>query len=80
MVRVGSILWLALQDGEAPRSYEAIRPEAAERYARLHRALLDRGIYLAPSAYEVMFVSLAHDQTVIDETVAAFDAAVQEVS
>jgi len=76
VVRLGSILWLALQDGPAPVTAECIAPEAAERYASLHGALLDRGVYLAPSAYEVMFVSTAHDETVIDQTVEAFDEAV----
>ena len=79
VVRVGSILWIALQDGEAPRRFENIRPEAADIYAALHGALLDRGISLAPSAYEVMFVSLAHDEEVIDETVSAFEDAVREI-
>ena len=80
VVRVGSILWLALQEGEAPRRFEAIRPEAAEVYAGLHRALLERGISLAPSAYEVFFVSLAHDSETIEETVKAFDEAVEEIA
>ncbi len=80
VVRVGSILWMALQDGPPPRRYEDIRPESAARYAVLHRELLERGISLAPSAYEVMFVSTAHDGDVIDETLAAFDAAVAEVT
>lgn len=79
VVRVGSILWLALQSGDPPRKYEDIRPESAETYAALHRAMLDRGIMLAPSAYEVMFVSLAHDPGVIEETVAAFESAVKEI-
>jgi glutamate-1-semialdehyde 2,1-aminomutase len=79
VVRLGSILWLSLQKGEAPRCFESIAPEAAERYARLHRALLERGVYLAPSAYEVMFVSLAHDAESIEATVAAFDEAAGEV-
>jgi len=79
VVRVGSILWLALQEGPPPLTAEAIAPEAAGRYAKLHGALLDRGVYLAPSAYEVVFVSTAHDETVIDQTVAAFDGAVGEV-
>jgi len=79
VVRVGSILWLALQDGEPPRRYEDIRPECAGIYARLHSALLERGVYLAPSAYEVMFVSLAHDQAAIEETIAAFDGAVEAI-
>jgi glutamate-1-semialdehyde 2,1-aminomutase len=79
VVRAGSILWLSLQEGEAPRCFENIAPEAAERYARLHRALLERGVYLAPSAYEVMFVSLAHDVETIEATVAVFDEAAGEV-
>ncbi len=79
VVRAGSILWFSLQDGEPPRRYEDIRPENAAVYGRLHRALLERGVYLAPSAYEVMFVSLGHDEDVIDETVAAFDAAITDL-
>lgn len=79
VARAGSILWLSLQDGEPPRSFEKIRPENAEIYGRLHHALLERGIYLAPSAYEVMFVSLAHDADTIDETIAAFADAVEEI-
>ena len=73
----GSILWLSLQDGPPPRRYEGIDPGVAGRYARLHAALLERGVYLAPSAYEVMFVSLAHDDQAIDHTVAAFREAVK---
>jgi glutamate-1-semialdehyde 2,1-aminomutase len=38
-------------------------------YARLFRALLDRGVAVAPGPYEVLFPSLAHDDAVIDETV-----------
>ena len=79
VVRRGSILWLALQDGPAPVTAEDIDSGAAERYAGLHAALLERGVYLAPSAYEVIFVSAAHDEAVIDQTVAAFDEAVAEV-
>ncbi|NOZ78751.1 MAG: glutamate-1-semialdehyde 2,1-aminomutase [Acidobacteria bacterium] len=79
VARAGSILWLSLQDGEPPRRFEAIEPGNAAIYARLHRALLERGVYLAPSAYEVMFVSTAHDETVIDETIAAFSDAMAEV-
>ncbi|MEE4271195.1 MAG: glutamate-1-semialdehyde 2,1-aminomutase [Thermoanaerobaculales bacterium] len=79
VVRRGSILWLALQEGPAPLSAEAIDDDAAGRYAKLHTALLERGVYLAPSAYEVAFVSTAQDETVIDEAIAAFDSAVAEI-
>ena len=79
VVRRGSILWMALQNGPTPVTAEAIDSDAAGRYAKLHSALLDRGVYLAPSAYEVIFVSAAHDEAVIDETVAAFEEAVSEI-
>jgi glutamate-1-semialdehyde 2,1-aminomutase len=45
-----------------------------ERYGRLFRGLLDRGIYVAPSQYECLFPSLAHGDDEIDATVAAVAA------
>ena len=77
VVRQGSVLWLSLQEGEPPRRFEGIRPDAGETYAPLHRALMERGVWLAPSAYEVMFVSTAHTADDIDATVSAFDDAVR---
>jgi glutamate-1-semialdehyde 2,1-aminomutase len=43
----------------------------AERYAALFRHLLEQGIYIAPSQFEAMFVSLAHSDADIDRTIAA---------
>jgi glutamate-1-semialdehyde 2,1-aminomutase len=42
-----------------------------ERYAVLFRGLLERGVYVAPSQYECLFPSLAHDDEAIDRTVEA---------
>jgi glutamate-1-semialdehyde 2,1-aminomutase len=39
------------------------------RYGRFFHGLLDRGVFFAPSGYETLFVSLAHDDAVIDRTV-----------
>ncbi|HJO26855.1 MAG: aspartate aminotransferase family protein [Planctomycetes bacterium] len=58
--REGSLIWLHLSRGSLPRAAGAIDPASAERYAPLHRALLAGGQYLAPSAYEVTFLSTAH--------------------
>ncbi len=41
------------------------------RYARFFHAMLDRGVYLAPSQFEAAFVSLAHDDALIGQTIAA---------
>ncbi len=61
-VRLGSLFWMSLQPGDAPRSAEGIDAGAAARYAPMFHELLARGIALAPSAYEVGFLSLAHTQ------------------
>ena len=45
-----------------------------ERYGALFRHLLERGIYIAPSQFEAMFVSLAHGDDEIDRTIQAFAA------
>ena len=42
-----------------------------EGFKRFFHAMLDHGVYLAPSAYEAGFVSATHDDAVIDATVAA---------
>jgi len=60
LVRLGSIFWICLQEGPAPRRADAIDPAAGERYKALFHGLLRRGVALAPSAYEVGFLNLAH--------------------
>jgi len=72
-VRIGSIFWLALETRSPPRSAGAVAKGAAEAYAPLFRALLDGGIALAPSAYEVGFVSLVHSIPDLDRLAAALE-------
>ncbi len=66
LVRLGSLFWLSLQPGPPPRAAEVIDPEAARRYRSMFHVLLDHGVALAPSAYEVGFLSLAHQQCDIE--------------
>merc|ERR1719510_1646821 len=42
-----------------------------EKFARWHRAMLERGVYLAPSQYEAGFMSLAHTEEDVERTIAA---------
>jgi glutamate-1-semialdehyde 2,1-aminomutase len=78
-VREGSLFWISLQDGAAPRSAEAIDAAAAARYRPLFHALLESGIALAPSAFEAGFLSLAHTtvhlERLRDALAAAFETA-----
>ena len=50
-----------------------------EAFGRWYRAMLNRGIYLAPSQFECTFVSLAHDADAIDQTLSAAGEAVKEI-
>jgi glutamate-1-semialdehyde 2,1-aminomutase len=80
VARVGSVAWCCLQAGPTPRRYDAIRPESAARYATLFRHALEHGVWLAPSAYEVSFVSLAHDESALERALAAVDDALGDVA
>jgi glutamate-1-semialdehyde 2,1-aminomutase len=78
-VRLGSLFWFYLAAGQPPRRFSAIDPQAAERYKAFHRALLERGVYLAPSAYEVGFLSTAHTWEDLERTSRAVAEALKEV-
>ena len=63
--------------GEAPTNYDEARDADLDRFGRFHRAMLDRGVHLAPAAFEGWFVSLAHDEATIDRTTEAAEAALR---
>lgn len=65
---IGSILWTYFESADHVRSSDQIKPESMEFYKKFHRGMLDRGIYLAPSGYEVTFVSAAHTSAEIGKT------------
>jgi glutamate-1-semialdehyde 2,1-aminomutase len=68
--RVGAMLTLFCSD-EPVRDFEAAQRCDTDRYAALFRHLLERGVYLPPSQFEAMFVSLAHGDEEIDLTIDA---------
>jgi glutamate-1-semialdehyde 2,1-aminomutase len=68
--RVGAMLTL-FQAERPVRDFEDAQGCDTARYGALFRHLLDRGIYVAPSQFEAMFVSLAHGDEAIDGTIAA---------
>jgi glutamate-1-semialdehyde 2,1-aminomutase len=68
--RVGAMLTLFCTERPV-RNFEDARASDTEQYAVLFRALLERGIYVAPSQFEAMFVSTVHGDPEIDQTVEA---------
>jgi glutamate-1-semialdehyde 2,1-aminomutase len=74
LVRVGSLFWMSLHEHGAPRTAVALSERESRRFAALFHAMLDRGVYLPPSAYEACFLSLAHSRADLEEFAAALAA------
>ena len=55
-----------------PRSAITLSDLESERFASIFHAMLARGVYLPPSAYEVCFLSLAHTTADLEHFVQAF--------
>ena len=68
--RVGSIMSCFFTD-KPVRSFPGVQATDIESFKRYFTAMLNQGIYLAPSAYEAMFVSLAHTDEDIERTIEA---------
>lgn len=74
----GSLFWMHRTEEKTLRTPERIPKEHADWYRRFYRACLAKGLYMAPNAYEVNFLSLAHDDAVLDKAMEIFSAALQE--
>ena len=75
MFHIGSIFWLAFSDKIYIRKSSEIDPDSMKYFGVLHAALLERGIYLGPSGYEVGFVSDAHSAEDLKVAAIAFKEA-----
>jgi glutamate-1-semialdehyde 2,1-aminomutase len=65
--RIGSIFWFAFTDKESISRADEIDPASMEKFKIMHRELLNRGVYLGPSGYEVGFISAAHNKVELEK-------------
>lgn len=80
VVHLGSIFWVAFTDKAAVRaSAEIDAKKMTPLFGRLHAALLERGVYIGPSGYEVGFVSRAHSADDLKTAEKAFCEALDQV-
>jgi glutamate-1-semialdehyde 2,1-aminomutase len=79
LCRLGSIFWITWLARSEPRSTTAIDARSAEIYAHVFHSLRARGIALAPSAFEVSFLSLAHTPADIDRLAESLLEALREI-
>lgn len=75
---VGSIFWLAFSNKEVIRRADEIGSDMTP-FKNLHKALLERGVYVGPSGYEVGFVSFVHSEEVLEEASEKFCDALDEI-
>jgi glutamate-1-semialdehyde 2,1-aminomutase len=68
--RVGSMFTFFFTSGPVT-DYESAKRSDTARFGRFFRAMLERGVYLAPSQFEAAFISAAHTEEDIRQTVAA---------
>ncbi len=76
---VGGMFGLFFTEAERVTDFAGTTACDQERFRRFFHAMLERGVYLAPSAFEAGFVSAAHGDAEIEATLAAAESAFAEV-
>jgi len=77
--RVGSMFCAFFTD-QSVLDYTTAKTASAEQYARFFQAMLEQGVYLAPSQFEAGFLSLAHQEAEIERTIEAAQVAFARVA
>jgi glutamate-1-semialdehyde 2,1-aminomutase len=62
---IGSIFWFAFTEALSVRSASEIDAESMKAFSKFYHLLLERGVYLGPSGYEVGFISEAHTEEIL---------------
>ena len=68
-----SLFWLSFSEGPVARCAEEIPDDIGAPYATFFHACLEAGVYLAPSAYEIGFLSTAHTVEDVDTALRVFE-------
>lgn len=74
LFNVASIFWIAFTEAKKVQAADEIDGKKMSYFADLHEYLLEHGVYLGPSGYEVGFVSAAHTEEDLEKTANAFCA------
>jgi glutamate-1-semialdehyde 2,1-aminomutase len=79
VIQQSSLFWIHQQTGQPIRKLEQIPSNQSETFRKLFLECLDLGLYLAPNAYEVGFLSLAHRDNILDQSLEIFKKAVNKL-
>lgn len=78
LISIGSIFWLSFNGKKSIHRADEIDPDMTG-FKNIHRALLNRGVYLGPSGYEVGFISQAHSIDTLNTAAGYFCEALDEI-
>jgi glutamate-1-semialdehyde 2,1-aminomutase len=79
LFQLGSIFWIAFTEKERIGSADDIDAGSMAYFKTLYHSLLEQGVYLGPSGYEVGFVSAAHSYEDLDKTIQAFEISLNKL-
>lgn len=65
--RIGSIFWFAFTEKEFVKASSDIDADSMKYFREMHKELLESGVYLGPSGYEVGFISSAHTEEILEK-------------
>jgi glutamate-1-semialdehyde 2,1-aminomutase len=80
LARQGSLFWMSFHEARAPRTAAPLTEAASKRFSTVFHAMLDRGVYLPPSAYEACFLSLAHTSADLQRFTQALEESFQAIA
>lgn len=80
LFQMRSIFWIAFTEKEKIISAEDISGDSMKYFKVLYHGLLEEGIYMGPSGYEVGFMSMAHSYEDLDKTILAFERSLKKLS
>ena len=72
-------MWTGFFTSEPVVDWDSANKCDRQRYGKFFHAMLDEGVYLAPSQFEAAFVSLAHTDEIIEQTLAAARKAIHRL-
>lgn len=76
--RIGSLMSCFFTNRPV-RNFAEVQSTNIKKFKKFFAAMLEQGIYLAPSAYEAMFISLAHNKTDIEKTIQAVERSLKRL-
>ena len=79
VARFASLFWIYEDVGEEIRSPSQFAPTQKDNFKKLFLGALDKAVYLAPSAFEVGFVSAAHTEEILDQASKAIIESAKEM-